>query len=881
MACPTANLDLNRTYDYNNGVYSYYSEIFFQVLSGSSATPIQGTMTAIDFGGDQVVYPVNNPTNSHTSCTFDIANDFFFNVEFITFNFILNGGECNFQKQWGIHTDGFNCSFFGDEIISQEICTQSYTLTGIAISGCTNPFSPNYNPAATVDDGSCNCNCPEIKISVLKSFDTIGQNTMHPTNSEAIVEVTNGSSNTPISGWMELTDLDGGITKYFIDNFNNSKTYAAFNVNPNTFFNKVKVDFTIFLNGMLCVFNKTVNFSNLDCVRTYDDDGITVLTEDCSSEYTLGGDIYGCTDPLSINYNSCATIDDDSCEYSLSGCTNPLSSNYNPFATFDDGSCILPTFGCTDPNSLNYNPAATIDNGSCVYPLTLGCNNPLASNYNPNADFNDGSCVFASGCTSSGATNYNPLAAIDDGSCECAELELIFNLNGINNFYFLNTGDTVCDYYLEFDYRLILNCSEIINYFQNKSSLTILQILDRLKLYSEVKNSASTYRQIELDINPTTDPIFYYELSGCTENYLGYSGCTAEYLALSGCPDEYLALSACTEDCFNLKALISAELGTACPEDINSLFNNSWRTAILKIPSTYLNGDAQLGVFLEGFAFGGTNVLFDNIKLYSICSTSVEDCIIIPYNFGFDILTIEDNVKSDYDIDTNKDVLNTKEITLKVDVPNYVKIDVVSFLNTYEHLYHRIFKGITIEKIEQEFIPVRSLLTNDMYYYYQHLYERYLNSFEYCSAKSKALDYDFMFKVFSKINLDWLDLVKQVLPETAIWNEHNQYISNFLFHQQKFAYRKYLTVQGTNINNVVSMCSLKSIDQCGQTPSFEYQMDQLLRTNINECLVDTYATPINLTESTLGAGRLLQYNKTTNEHIIRYNYPDQNFEPCV
>ena len=126
---------------------------------------------------------------------------------------------------------------------------------------------------------------------------------------------------------------------------------------------------------------------------------------------------------------------------------------------------------------------------------------------------------------------------------------------------------------------------------------------------------------------------------------------------------EYLALSACTEDCFNLKALISAELGTACPEDINSLFNNSWRTAILKIPSTYLNGDAQLGVFLEGFAFGGTNVLFDNIKLYSICSTSVEDCIIIPYNFGFDILTIEDNVKSDYDIDTNKDVLNTKEIT--------------------------------------------------------------------------------------------------------------------------------------------------------------------------------------------------------------------------
>jgi hypothetical protein len=881
MACPTAILNLNRSYNYTDNVYDYYSTISLQIDSGSSTAPIQGSMVATDFNGVKTTYFVQNANNSFTSCGFNVDKDFLYNVSNIVFTFILNNGDCNAVKEWSLYDDGFECESFGSQIIFQENCIREIPLSFGEISGCTNPLTINYNPAATIDDGSCDCSCPEIKITVLKSFDTLGQNTMHPTNSEAIVEVISGSTNTPISGWMELTDLDGDITKYFVNNFNNSKTYATFNVNSNTFFNKSKVEFTIFLNGMVCVFNKTVNFSNLDCVRTYDDDGITVLTEDCSSEYTLGGDIYGCTDPTSLTYNSCATIDDDSCEYSLSGCTNPLSSNYNPYATFDDGTCILPVFGCTDPTSLTYNPNATVDNGSCFYPSTLGCTNPLASNYNPSADFNDGTCIFASGCTSSGATNYNPSAVIDDGSCECAELELIFNLNGINTFYFVNTGDTACDYYLEFDYRLILNCSEIINYFQNKSDLTILQILDRLKLYSEVKNNTSTYRQIELDINPTTDPIFYYELSGCTENYLGYSGCTAEYLALSGCPDEYLVLSSCTEDCFNLKALISAELGTTCPEDVDSLFNNSWRTAILKIPSTYLNGDAQLGVFLEGFAFGGTNVLFDNIKLYSICSTSVEDCIIIPYNFGFDILTVEDNIKSNYDVDTNKDVLNTKEITLKVDVPNYVKIDVVSFLNTYEHLYHRIFKGITIEKIEQEFLPVRSLLTNDVYYYYQHLYESYLNSFEYCSAKSKALDYDFMFKVFSKINLDWLDLVKQVLPETAIWNEHNQYISNFLFHQQKFAYRKYLIVQGTNINNVVSTCILKSIDQCGQTPSFEYQMDHLLQVNVNECLVDTYATPINLTESTLGGGRLLQYNKTTNEHILRYNYPDQNFEPCV
>jgi hypothetical protein len=34
------------------------------------------------------------------------------------------------------------------------------------------------------------------------------------------------------------------------------------------------------------------------------------LSEDCSA-----GGIYGCTDPLAINYNAAATIDDGSCVY--------------------------------------------------------------------------------------------------------------------------------------------------------------------------------------------------------------------------------------------------------------------------------------------------------------------------------------------------------------------------------------------------------------------------------------------------------------------------------------------------------------------------------------------------------------------------------------
>ena len=76
----------------------------------------------------------------------------------------------------------------------------------------------------------------------------------------------------------------------------------------------------------------------------------------------------GCTDPLAINYNATATVDDGTCTYE--GCTDPEAFNYNPAATVDNGECIYE--GCTDPAALNFDPEASIDDGSCEYPPTRG-----------------------------------------------------------------------------------------------------------------------------------------------------------------------------------------------------------------------------------------------------------------------------------------------------------------------------------------------------------------------------------------------------------------------------------------------------------------------------------------------------------------------------
>lgn len=51
---------------------------------------------------------------------------------------------------------------------------------------------------------------------------------------------------------------------------------------------------------------------------------------------------YGCTDPLALNFDPDATLDDGNCEYDsalLRGCTDTLASNYDPLALIDDCKC--------------------------------------------------------------------------------------------------------------------------------------------------------------------------------------------------------------------------------------------------------------------------------------------------------------------------------------------------------------------------------------------------------------------------------------------------------------------------------------------------------------------------------------------------------------
>ena len=80
------------------------------------------------------------------------------------------------------------------------------------------------------------------------------------------------------------------------------------------------------------------------------------------------------------------------------GCTNPLALNYNPEATVDDGSCL--GVGCPDPNALNFDPFTVLfpeggDWDVCEYgeDAVSGCTDPQADNYDPLATLDDLSLI--------------------------------------------------------------------------------------------------------------------------------------------------------------------------------------------------------------------------------------------------------------------------------------------------------------------------------------------------------------------------------------------------------------------------------------------------------------------------------------------------------
>ena len=278
---------------------------------------------------------------------------------------------------------------------SDTTFSSPWNLCGVSGAlGCTDSLASNYDPVATIDDGSC---VYSVTFNVDMNCDT--------------TSFTEVNLEGPAFGWcggcVILSDPDGdgvhSVTldlphgsfeyKYALDNWHHQEDLVDDMINGGTC--APITDYATYANRLVVI---VAGLSTSDSYGSCDD---------C---------VLGCTDSTALNYNPLANTDDGSCSYCTYGCIDSLACNFDPLATCDDGSCIT-AYGCTDTVACNFDPLAACDDGSCL--TTYGCMNPAALNYDSLATCPD-SCIFPQvtyGCTDSTALNYNPLATIDDSSC--------------------------------------------------------------------------------------------------------------------------------------------------------------------------------------------------------------------------------------------------------------------------------------------------------------------------------------------------------------------------------------------------------------------------------------------------------------------------------
>ena len=245
-------------------------------------------------------------------------------------------------------------------------------LTACPFYGCTDSTALNYDPLATVDDGSC-IYPPVTLNATVNNISCYGQ-----TDGNINLHVTGGSSPYTFI-WSngqtteDIYNLSSGSYSVVVTDSINQQATASFNIiEPDSLYTNYTV------------INASGPTSNDGSIYAFTFGGITPYTYYWLSSYindttqhllnippgsytsyilddngcftfeliTVGYDstIYGCTDPTALNYDSLATVDDGSCIYCIYGCTDPLASNYDSLATCDDGSCTAClSCQCTDP----------------------------------------------------------------------------------------------------------------------------------------------------------------------------------------------------------------------------------------------------------------------------------------------------------------------------------------------------------------------------------------------------------------------------------------------------------------------------------------------------------------------------------------------------
>ena len=468
--------ECSTTIDSIDEAYQEGGNYFFDYINGSITTAIEGVYNSNVDGfvwNPDIEYTivVSNDSSTYFSVqnqTDNIASpsDNIFQNEFVG---IVDPGVYTVEFTFnGPYADGFSdtqpCVFVETVTIlpPSEICEN-------VIPGCTDETADNYDPTATIDDGSCDssdpCNDtllnPALSLGLnaspsdslcIEDTVTVGgidytSTVIVPVNNGSVtstITYTAGASGTGLNNFAILVLQENSLTAG-IDTIVDSVGVMFTNGNiPSNSIDGVTIDgigywsplftvgdanatFTYTLNNLApgsYYIIAVANPSTVGLANCGDQAFINILEQ-------LSSIVVGLNDPAEPCPEPCIGIE---CEDYVLGCTDPEAENYNPDATYDDGNCeYVTTFCeqnpnnelCIDCTDLIDGPAPRFASGNLdetiCDPVTGSdgyCTDPNACNYNPDAPLDLSNNLICDYCSCVGPDDPD---CYEDTDCDPAD----------------------------------------------------------------------------------------------------------------------------------------------------------------------------------------------------------------------------------------------------------------------------------------------------------------------------------------------------------------------------------------------------------------------------------------------------------------------------